>query len=373
MRKFRFRPPVANSICLDSIYREEFEIFGVSEFIDIRRSLYIIPLLKVLPVALKSNNFDLKLVYLANCIISSRASIVITGLDNSKSVWLLKELADIYLVIFQNGFRSAHASSIFSHRNILRGSADLLVLQGKYATELYSQFDIKKIVFMSLRMNLFLRNREHIPGERKNPMAEKKILVLFQMKPEERIMEYRNTGGGSVSACDLNSYFIRLVYAIWLLYGSRYQIEVLGKSLSPTETCKERAMCQQLFGGYIGYSARADVYDTYDKIVNNNLVVALDSTMLFELLGAGVRVGHFGGVREPIFGASAQFCGGEFGKEGVFWSSTLRHERVKAVVDFCLYASESEWFNATHSVVAKFSVTPEQMAEAADELFGVLR
>ena len=93
------------------------------------------------------------------------------------------------------------------------------------------------------------------------------------------------------------------------------------------------------------YIERKNTYSSYNEIDNADLVVFIDSTLGYEAMGRGLKVGAF-----TIRGEDLETDDHDFGyhsnlsKKGIFWTNECNINEMKRIMEFLLKISDEEWF-----------------------------
>lgn len=119
------------------------------------------------------------------------------------------------------------------------------------------------------------------------------------------------------------------------------RLQISGHGITPDEYIFFR----NLIGNYDwDFIPRFESFDSYKTLNRANVVIGVDSALVYEAFGRGKRTGFFSFRSKSLNDQSYTFgWPGIFDHNGPMWTDTVTETEVKRIMDFLLTASQEEW------------------------------
>ena len=293
-------------------------------------------------------NFD---GYVNEFIKASQPKVVLTFIDNNPKFYSLHSLGNFKTVFVQNGFRSK-ISDIFADKlvtnsiNKKRFKVDYMFVFNSTIGKLYNSFISGKYISIgSYKNNKFKLSKK----KKKNRIV---IISTFRDYDKNSSMG-NNISWGEYTKND--KYFLD-----WLItFAKKYQIQIdiLGR-YSLSENDKEYLYFKKFFKNYdFSYIDNYKNRNTYGILDNYNFAFTIDSTLGYECLARGGRVGFFSNRLNKMPILSHKFGWMEkFKNKGPFWTYKNSYNEFERIFKKVVFSKKSEWESITKKYKEKLMV-----------------
>lgn len=293
----------------------------------------------------------------------TQARVVITGIDSNHLFYELKhKLPHMKFVAVQNGSRGTGSpvkgGDLWSALGRLRRqppTVDVIATFGSAHSRQYSsRIHCSTVEIGSARSNAIPVHGK--PSTKTSPTVA--LISNFSGLPHSDIFP-----GGSASATAIflgeqhvgaREYFSAdalVAKTVSAICGSMdWEFSIVGRRAAtfPHEQAFFAEACQ---GQQFSFRVKESETSSYEFLDGVDLVIALDSTLGYEMIARGTRVLFISARSAFINGAeSRQFdfgFPGDYSKEGVFWTTSLQHDVIKEKMQSLLAMGQDQWQTET--------------------------
>jgi len=307
----------------------------------------------ILIQCLFTRKFDL-LGYISTYIKTIKPKLVITFIDNDPNFYLLKAIypAPKYVSV-QNGLRHNYSHKVKggffdlldSAGSIEKLSADLICTFGTASSAMYKQrVQTSCLVTGNLKNNL-----ANFPDTQSDYIYD--IVFMSQLAPfdfsnsDQRI--YLNDSSVSIQEFyEIESQVAKFLAEYCVMHSLRFAVSGKREAKDSYEA--------NFFSKAIGelpftFLPKTDSYSSYINALHSQLVIVVDSTIGYELLSRGKRVGFFsartitenqsqGKYRDTCFGYPNTYP-----DRGSFWTNSQNPIDYERIIKYLLTISDAEW------------------------------
>ena len=119
--------------------------------------------------------------------------------------------------------------------------------------------------------------------------------------------------------------------------------QVIGSQISAGGAKLEKSFYQKAFAKQpFEFMVRSSARSSYEKLSNSSVFIVDQSTLGYEALSMGLRVGFVS--LQPSFRATDRFGKPlEFGEKGPFWTNDPSEEEIGRILDYLLTVSDEQW------------------------------
>ncbi len=255
-----------------------------------------------------------------------KPKLILSRTDNNPTLWQLKRRpnATYKVALVQNGWRIADSPGGETHMIGARGfeNLDIYFSMGEATKSSFNKnLNVKYVSVGSLSLNFYLKPTDQYLGA--------KVVSL--------ISKFRPKLSDEEQGCKYLGSFAKVTK------DRNLKLQVIGSQVS-TEGAKleksfyQKAFTKQQFELMIRSSARS----SYEKLSNSSIFIFDQSTLGYEALSIGLRVGFISFQLSTRvvdrFGLPL-----EFGEKGPFWTNDPSEEEIGRILDYLLTVSDEQW------------------------------
>lgn len=293
------------------------------------------------------NNLSLEDIYRETFIEKVQPKIVITLIDNNISFYRLCNKKNGYIKIFI--------------QNACRGGMDDIFIDLKHATREHKYFVDYMFVFNAPIGNEYLKylSGEVIRiGSLKNNIADKKkslefkstILFISQFAFIAAFDEKGTVGfnpSGKAFSWD-EFYAAEALFLPWLakfVKKNGLNLQICLRYSDSSNSSKEKQYFRDLLGDIdIEFLPKKGLYSSFEYLDNAEYIVGIDSTLGYEALARGCRIGIF--ALRSVFLAYPDHKFGwpaDLSDTGLFWTNALDQAEFQRVMEYITSVSNEDW------------------------------
>jgi surface carbohydrate biosynthesis protein len=302
----------------------------------------------------KLSNFSLKLSehYIISYINSVDPKIIITSNDVIYFFWKLKNyFPDKKVIIFQNNYRNGwdFGNIFLKSKTKKTGLCDLFVTYCNSIVPLYSKrIKSKYLSIGSIENNFF---RKKFNNKRKT------IVYISQFKnwPDDWSAKGENRRKILLKDSYIKSDKIVLNFLHKFCEKNNKELKIFLRNEEGDLVSKEIKYYEEILNYKIKFINKKNRFQGYKKISNYDFFVTIDSTLGYECLARGKKVAFFNNrYSVSKFKNGNQHYYGwpkNFGKSGLFWTDSIKTEKMQKVLNFLLKSTSPEWSKAKKKYV----------------------
>jgi len=255
-----------------------------------------------------------------------KPKLVLSRSDNNHTLWQLKRRPDVtyQVALVQNGWRIPDSPG---------GETNLIGTLGFEKVDTYfslgrasrasfeSKLDIHFVEIGSLRLNNFPNCLLHDV----NGLA---ISLISIFRPGRT-----DSNQGISELANLKTYLVK----------NEIDLQIMGSQISAVGVEEEMRFYEKAIPrDRFTLSRRTDANSSYTKLSPKSIYIADQSTLGYEALALGLRVGFIS--FQPPFRLTDRFGKPlEFGEKGPFWTNDPSEEEIGRILDYLLSVSDEQW------------------------------
>ena len=268
-----------------------------------------------------------------------RPKLIVTFIDNTPAFYrLAPRHPGVKTMFIQNGWRGYHVD-VFEQLDAQTGdhrelAVDYMLCFGSAIGRHYQRYIKGNVVAIGA-----LRNNQYLPGIARDVG---RIAFVSQWRSEGLQVAGRTYSQEELIAA-VDRYIVSFLAEYARAHGKRVSIIPRTPADSEARQDETRYFAAMLGGGcdFLEYDSANSSYRAIDVA---EVVVGVDSTLVYEAIARGTRTAVF-----SIRGALMGVRGFDYGwpatnqPEGPFWTNTPSHDRFAAVLDYLFAISDNDW------------------------------
>ncbi|EQA80306.1 LA_1612 family putative O-antigen biosynthesis protein [Leptospira alstonii] len=272
--------------------------------------------------------------YYAYYISAVQPKVVVTFIDNNWQFYSFKSrFPDIQTVLVQNGWRG-NLDEQFGREDMKGYLVDYMFLFNKNIGSIYSKY-LKGITFGS---GSFLNNYHLI-----SPKSKKRtILFISQYRPKNNSPIFSFVDERPISYDEFylaEDFLLNKLSTYCVRNGFRFAIKPSNsKDIEEQYAFFKRKIGHENFD----FLERDQYTSAYSLIDQSQIVVGIDSTLVYESIARGHRTAFF--TLRSVFDRSRRFAWpADYPESGPFWTNKMDEFEFKRMMDYITQATDSEW------------------------------
>lgn len=322
----------------------------------VRGEKIFLPIVALSLVSWRACSLGIKSAYILRCIEWTKATVVITHIDNRREFYeLSRRLGGAIKTAFvQNGIRGISADIFETLRPSLRYRVDYMFVFSKAIGQLYAENIEGRFIPVGA-----LRNNAIAPVLNSRVKMKKREVVFISQwiksLSSDPFLEQSNVFWDEFYAAE------RLVIPLisnWCKKNS-YTLVILGRSVN--EPDEEQAYFQSLATVEFDFKPASAYPSAYYLVDDAHAVTFIDSTLGYECLARGARVAAFT-IRDWLLDLPKPGSGRKFGwpvafsDEGTFWTNTADTVTAERILDFACHATDDDWSRVRQKVAEEVMI-----------------
>ena len=303
----------------------------------------------------------LRMSYYYVFLLMTRASVVITAIDNNSDFFQLKGLLPhVKTVFIQNGRRSVNRD-LFSRIDRVdraKNYVDKMFVFSSPVADLYSEYVMGTFEPIgSFRLNKFLSKPAW--SDERGRLGSVTYVSSWRM-PKGASQPFCVSANGlpvSHESC-FEADAMAFKYLVEWARERALSVQILSPAREHSDFSRqEYKFYKDLLSGdgdAFEFLVPSTTDEAYATVLSSSLVAGVDSTLCLEGLAAGVRTallhcrGNALGWNDWSFGWPA-----DLPETGDFWTSLPDRNNFRSALDFAYFSSESEWKESVSSVISE--------------------
>ncbi|WP_025184730.1 LA_1612 family putative O-antigen biosynthesis protein [Leptospira kirschneri] len=272
--------------------------------------------------------------YYAFYINSVQPKVVMTFIDNNWQFYSLKKLCPtITTVLVQNGLR-ANLTEQFESEISKNYIVDFMFLFNKNIGAIYSK-NLKGKIFGS---GSFLNNYHSVSNQNK----DKSILFISQYRPKNDSGVFLFVNGRSISYDEfyLTEEFLLNKLSVYCdQNGFRFVVKA---SNSEDIEDQYKFFKERIGNENFDFLTKDNIVNTYDAIDQAQIIVGVDSTLVYESIARGNKTAFF--TLRSAFDPSRKFAWPtDYPESGPFWTTKMEVSEFERVINYITQVSDEDW------------------------------
>jgi hypothetical protein len=255
-----------------------------------------------------------------------KPKLILSRTDNNATLWQLKRRPNstYKVALIQNGWRIADSPGGETHMIGAKGfeNLDIYFSMGEAARSSFNKnLNVKYVDVGSLSLNFYPKPTDQYLGAQ--------VVSLVSI--------FRPSRSDEEQGCkDLGS-FARATR------NRNLKINIIGSQVSAERAKLERSFYDKAFANQpFELLVRSSTRSSYEKLSNSSIFIVDQSTLGYEALSIGLRVGFVS--FQPSFRLTDRFgLPLEFGEKGPFWTNDPSEEEIGRILDYLLTVSDEQW------------------------------
>ena len=284
--------------------------------------------------------------YIIRYIKATGALVAITSIDNDECFWSIKnDLPKVKCIVLQYAWHG-EVADIFGYlkdkppKNKFK--LDYLFVYNRNIGKKYNEY-----IDAEIKVIGNFKNNSYFPKAQQN--AERKSIAFISQYRIEQVYHPVFFYWGKKpyfrdSFYESERKLLPLLHRFCMKRG--FVLEIIGHGATDGE--------KNFFLEMIGHSdwiflPRIDPLDSYSSISRATVVVGVDSSLIYESFGRGLRTGIFSEREKSLKLESLRFgWPGNFRPKGPFWTNDVCEEEVHRVITTAIESSDLDWQSIHH-------------------------
>ncbi|WP_078129413.1 LA_1612 family putative O-antigen biosynthesis protein [Leptospira alexanderi] len=260
--------------------------------------------------------------------------VVMTFIDNNWPFYRLKKMCPtITTVLVQNGLR-ANLDEQFGSKISKDSLVDFMFLFNKNIGAIYS----KNLKGNVIAFGSFLNNYYSISNQNK----KKSILFVSQYRPRNNSGIFLFANGRSISYDEVYSAENFLLNKL-SAYCGRSGFRFIVKASNSEDVEDQYKFFKERIGNEnFDFLTKDNIVNTYNAIDQAQVIVGVDSTLVYESIARGNRTAFF--TLRSAFDPSRKFAWpADYPESGPFWTNKMDVSEFERVMDYITQVSDEDW------------------------------
>ncbi|WP_036097005.1 LA_1612 family putative O-antigen biosynthesis protein [Leptospira weilii] len=272
--------------------------------------------------------------YYAYYISVVQPKVVVTFIDNNWQFYSFKnKFPNIQTVLVQNGWRG-NLNEQFGWEDAKDYFVDYMFLFNKNIGTVYSKY-LKGITFGS---GSFLNNYNSISSKDK----KKNVLFISQYRPRENSVAFSFVDGRPIS---YDEFYLAEDFLLNKLSNycdqNDFRFEIAASNSRDTED-QYQFFKSKISNENFTFLTKGYSLNGYEIIDQAQIVVGIDSTLVYESIARGHRTAFF--TLRSVFDRSRKFAWpADYPERGPFWTNEMDEFEFERVMDYITQTTDSEW------------------------------
>lgn len=272
--------------------------------------------------------------YYAFYINSVRPKVVMTFIDNNWPFYSLKKMCPVITtVLIQNGLR-ANLDEQFSSEISKDSLVDFMFLFNRNIGAIYSK-NLKGKVFSN---GSFLNNYHSVSNQNK----DKSILFISQYRPRKNSVAYAFVNNRMLTYDEvyLTENFLLDKLSV---YCDRNGFRFIVKASNSEDIEDQYKFFKERIGNEnFDFLTKGNIVNTYNAIDQAQIIVGVDSTLVYESIARGNRTAFF--TLRSAFDPSRKFAWpADYPENGPFWTNKMDVSELERIMDYITQVSDEDW------------------------------